>query len=1114
MIEEKKNTSAHVGDTSNQGKLKTQCRWLRRLILSGALLLAVSIVLVLLVPMLISYGVGKGYVLGVVNDQIAGEVDVDSLSVGWLSGQSLTGVVVRDVDGVEIARVGRVELADASLLSLVRGGLSLGELQIESVTADVIGYEDGTTNLQRAFAGQGVAPPSSGKTPTKRTPGGTSSSGKTPTGHSGGGVAEVAWPAGLSFGLVVRDVDISYRSENVTEPIRLMVSDADLSATDPAHLVLKLNAGLSQASRQGSVTADAQFDGLFNARGVYQLDKATAKIDMAATDLPIDLLDTLADQDGKLTELLGTSLNGKVLAGVTASGGKALIEATSEHLDVDGQFAFDDSSVTGIGTSRIRLTLTPDAWAVLTADGDKATSTLAQPVDVTVALADIDLPMNDGGLDLANASLDLGLVIGDAKLQIDGIGEVTLASTTGGINSTQLGSLITASFNTTSSINRKPGGVSLGIELADLFDADHQINASGLSAKVNGALTNSPIAAIMDELLPGVTHGLATRTLGPIMDAKVNIHATPQVEGHGVAGKFDVDLLTEGGEAGLMSTLIGRFAYGEEAIRTDLADGSYVKLTLTPGLIGAYQDAFGEPGEQGGQPDASAVSLSDPATIRLELSQASAQLRADDAGGYTLDPASIKLVGSVKSPKLVLEQLGKTAATLNELLVDIHSGGLAGDTRMMLNADIQYPAAAGDPPKPGAIKSTTTVSGLAGIDGAIEMSGASYKTDTHISQAPIDLMDAMFDMKGELVAAVGPRARVEAVGAYTPYPPDALTSDSPDASNTTGKDHGTGGIDIALKSQTASADMKLLIEDGRWALKADAPLSFQVTPRLSQTILKKVNPFLGGAISAKLPIGVMVKQEGFSVPLRDAGIADVNAGIRLELGELDLRGEGELKKLLDQLGVGDRSLLNVKFSPVVINLAGGKLSYKDLTMSIDKVVLGFSGEVDLGSELLDLRMTIPGTSLANIKWLKGAIPPDQVIVVPLTGTFDQPVIDFKLLTGEIAKAALQGQLKGVAGDAIGDKIGGDASEVVGGLLSDLLAGKKLEDLIQDPADTPTDETVDDSAPLDAQEAARKKQERQAANQALTDEERSERRERRRIRRERLEREQAERDAQQ
>jgi hypothetical protein len=506
------------------------------------------------------------------------------------------------------------------------------------------------------------------------------------------------------------------------------------------------------------------------------------------------------------------------------------------------------------------------------------------------------------------------------------------------------------------------------------------------------------------------------------------------------------------------------------------------------------------------------VSLGGATAWRLDVGEGFARFTSGEEG-YAFDPASVKLTSRLTSSELVLDQDGKRAAALTGLLVDIQSAGLSGDTRVILNAKIEYPdgpGGTGESAGSGAVESATNVSGLVGDDGEIAISQASYQTVTHIRQAPIDLIDAMFEMDGELVAAVGPRARVDAVGSYTPpgVSPGASSGDSPSDISDEEQAHGTGGFDLTLKSRTASADMKLLIEGGRWVLKADAPLSFQVTHRLSQTMLKKVNPFLGGAISGELPIGVTVKQEGFSVPLREAGVSDVSADIRLELGELDLRGEGLLKEVLTQLGVGDRSLLNVGFSPVAINLDGGKLSYKDLTMSMGDVVLGFSGEVDLNNERLDLRMTIPGSSLSNIKWLKGTIDPGQVIVVPLGGTFDQPTLDFKLLTGEIAKAALRGQLEGAVGGAIGDQIGGEAGAVIGGLLNEWLAGDKPTEQAGDTAEGSTGVPAEGAGGQQAQPDARQtpgEPVKPAAVKPLTDEERAARRERRRKRRERLER---------
>lgn len=1054
-------------------------RWPRRLLMLAGLLLALAVVLVLLLPTLLSSAAGRGFVFGAVSDSVAGEVEVDGLSLGWFGGQSLTGLVVRGEDGAEVARVGRIDLPDATLVGLLSGGLAVGEARIESVTADIVGYEDGTTNLQRALA------PSGGQAKNKTQP--TTGGGGTSGGTSGGGAA--AWPDGLSFDLAVRDVNIAYRAHGVSEPIRLSVKEADLSGADPTQLLFKLNAEVSRDDRKGSVVADAQVDGLFDGSGLYQPDAASAQITSVITDLPTDFLDTLADQGGKLTALLGPVINGEVRGEAGKAGGTARLALVSEHMDVDGGVAFNGDGVVGVGSSHIRMTVTPDAWAVVSSSGDKPASTLAGPVGIAVELNEFDLPVNDTGLQLDDARIDLKMTVGDAGLKIDKVGTVELKGTSGALRSDGLGTLLAGRFTTTSAVNGRPGGVSLDIELADLIDQTQQVNLSGLAAKINGRLTNAPVAAVIDELMPGVTHGLATKALGPTVDADITVNTTPRPEGDGVVGSFNVDLLTTGGEAGLLSALIGKFSAGGQAAHFDLADGSYVKFDMTPELVEAYQRAF--PSTDGDtQQGTGRMTLAEPATLRLNLSEVYGELQKDGEGAYAFDPTSARLKGRLVSPRVKLNQQDELVATLSRLLVDIQSDGLQSDTRVVMNAKLEYPPTnTDDAPRQGLIESATNVNGLFNAEGEMDTTSASYQTVTRVQQAPIDLIDTLFDMRGELVAAVGPRALLDMNGSYSPA--DGAT---PDAT-------GTGGFDMLLKSRTASADMKLLVEEGRWTLKADAPLSFQVTPRLSQAVLKKVNPFLGDAVSAKLPIGVTIKQEGFSVPLDDPGIGDVNATIDLNLGELDLRGAGMLRKLLEQLGVGDRSLVNVGFTPVAINLDGGKLSYRDFVMTMGDVALGFSGDVDLNTRALDLKMTIPGTSLSNIKWLRGAVDPDQVIVIPMGGTFDQPTLDFKLLSGEIAKAALKGQLEGVAGEAIGDKIGDEAGAVVGGLLNDLLSGKNP---------IPAEVVEDEATPADSPEAEPQSPQ---AKPELTPEERKERRERRRLRRERLEREQAEREKQ-
>lgn len=1038
-------------------------RWFRRVLIVVCVLLIGLVVLVALTPTLISAGAGKRMVMDAVSDRVAGRIDADAVHVSWTGGQSLTGVVIRDADGNEVARIDRVDLPDVSLLSLIRGGLGLGELNVNNVTGQVIGYDDGTTNLQRALAPTSAASTKPQTTPTNQP------------------AAKPQWPAGLSFTFTLRDFDVTYRAADATEPIRLVIPEAKLTANDPTHLLMNIGAEFSRARQKGSLNADAKIDQLFDANGVYQSGSATAHVDGTLTDLPVDLIDALSQQDGRLVSLLGPVMNGKVLADVTTAGGSATLNADSDTLHVNADVAFDDTGLKQHGESTIRYTLEPKALAALTAAQGQADTVLQKPVEIVIALNKLDLPFSDQGVDLSKLNADLGMTIGDANLKIDGVGDVSLAATTGSIKTTQLSQSLDVRFNTTSSLNQKPGDVSLTIKLNDLMNDQGRFDPTRLTTRVNGELTNAPVAAILDQLIPDLTKGLATRTLGRAIDATVSLNTRPADDGQSLAGNFELDVLTRKSETDLNATLIGSFGYSKQAIYPRLADGSFAKLTLTQDLLDAIRKAYQAPAKtEAGKPsaDQTRLTLGDPVHVRFDVTRLAAALNADPDGGYQLDPSTIDADASLSSPKMIVHENGKLAATLGDLLVSVkNSTGIAGDTQLTLSSKIDYPTEPGEEPKPGSIQSDTTVTGITQADGQLTLADATIKTDTTIRQAPIDLIDSLFGLNGELVAAVGPRALLTLDGSYTPASEGA-----------------TGGLDLFLKNRLASADMKLLVEDGKWTLKNDAPLSFMSTQSFSQVILKKVNPFLGNAVSVRLPVDVTILRDGFSAPVQNITLNDISANIKLDLGQLDLRGEGGLKQLLKVLKVDNQSLAKVSFSPVSISLTGGKLSYDNLVMGIDTVKFGFSGSVDLNNKALDMQLTIPGSSLAQIDWLGGRFSADEAIVIPLTGTYDKPKLDMKLLTGEIAKKAIQGELNNAAGDKLRDQLGDKAGEAVGGLLNELLTGQK-----------PTQDQADQADQPDAKDGE--------AKAPLTDEERAARRERRRLRRERLEREKKEREAQ-
>ncbi len=1031
-------------------------RWLRRLLLTGAGLLVVMAILVCLAPTLLSTQVGKGWGVGLLNDRIEGRVLVDRMTLRWRGGQSLQGVVVQDTAGAPIVRIARLDLPDIGLWDLLLGRLSVGRIEIESVAGDLVGYDDGSTNVQRALQPRGAG--SSNQT-TRPVP---SDSGST-----------AHWPGGFSFDLYIRDVDLTYRAESVDEPIRLVVKEAVVNATDPNLLKIRLDSAISKRDEQGTFFADIEVHNLFSSDGRLTPDQMTAKVTTDLAELPVAWVDEVLNTEGRYAALIGNRMNGHVLADIKSDGGTAALELVGEHLNVQANLIYDGNSLrTDDDASSINLTVSPEAWSLITRKDEAVHSELKEPARVALKLHRFVLPIDEDGLGLDRLAVDLGFELSDVRLAIAEVGDVMFASTAGRLRSDHFGEQVKLAFDMTSSLNGRPGKVHLEMGVNGLIGPDQRVNTDGITVRINGKLANAPIPAILDELLPAVTRGLATRELGSVVDADMTVRAEPN-DKSGIGGRFELDLLAGGGESAFQSALIGGFTVETGLIRAQLDNGSYASLRVTPGLI----DAIRRSEESGITDTESRIVLHAPAPVRLEIDRAVVSLNRKDAD-WTPDTDAARLSASLFSRRATLALDGRPASTIENLAVNLNANdGLGDQISIEVRADLLDPT---DPTrdKPGSVKSDNTIEGLFDDKGGMTVEQAVYTTETQVRQTPVDLIDALFGMNGDLVAAVGDRALLTATGRYQPS-----------------QDNGAGGgIDLLLKSRLASVDLKLVLAGDRWVLKSDAPLNFRVTPRFSQAVLKKVMPFLGGAVSAKLPIEVTVRQEGFSVPYRAPSLADVQARIDLNLGELDLRGEGVLKTILEQLGVGDRSLLTADFSPVAIHVDHGQIRYEGLSMAIDDVKLIFSGLVDLNSRQLDLRMRIPGTSLSHIKWLAGKVDPEHVIEVPLTGTFDRPTVDIKLLTGEIAKAAIRGQIDGQVKDVIGEKIGGEAGAVVGGLLNEILTGDRSDETAPQEATNSSDTPQQEPRTEDAGE-----------RRVLTEEERQARKERRRLRRERLER---------
>lgn len=143
-------TSYHAGDageptSDNRKPPKRRRRW-PWVILS---ILVLLIVLVALAPTLLSTGPAKSFVVGKVNEQLNGKLDVADWSIGWTSGVTLAGVKLDDDKGRRVAEIASIRVP-MSLIGAARGNLDFGDTVIDKpnlVNLEI--YPDGSTNLDR-----------------------------------------------------------------------------------------------------------------------------------------------------------------------------------------------------------------------------------------------------------------------------------------------------------------------------------------------------------------------------------------------------------------------------------------------------------------------------------------------------------------------------------------------------------------------------------------------------------------------------------------------------------------------------------------------------------------------------------------------------------------------------------------------------------------------------------------------------------------------------------------------------------------------------------------------------------------------------------------------------
>ncbi len=241
---------------------------------------------------------------------------------------------------------------------------------------------------------------------------------------------------------------------------------------------------------------------------------------------------------------------------------------------------------------------------------------------------------------------------------------------------------------------------------------------------------------------------------------------------------------------------------------------------------------------------------------------------------------------------------------------------------------------------------------------------------------------------------------------------------------------------VNVTGRNTSVAINGRISDDRvLTLYEPAVMHLNVTPRLAELYLSKLNPLFAEAQSGEKPVILTLAKDGFALPLSGGALSAIAMNGRLEIGTLLMkrgRFAGQLTSILRALGssIPNREQFEARFTPLVFTVKDGVVRSNDLWIDTDAMLLGAQARIylprDAGQEAnAEVLFAVPGETVRLIPGTQ-RVDPAAIYTTATAGPLSQISPDFKqMLTGVVAKAAA---------DAAGSSEASIAIGIVGGLM--------------------------------------------------------------------------------
>lgn len=323
------------------------------------------------------------------------------------------------------------------------------------------------------------------------------------------------------------------------------------------------------------------------------------------------------------------------------------------------------------------------------------------------------------------------------------------------------------------------------------------------------------------------------------------------------------------------------------------------------------------------------------------------------------DPQRVDVTARFAGGPLVMLSNGEQS-TFSDVLLAVRSEAVGDGVDFIINID----AGISESPE-------TAQRGELGVEGRVRNGFTDQRMldlDASVVRAPAVIADSLLNMNGYLVSTVGNEI--------------SATITTREFS----RNSGTLNMEIDalhgwMRAAASGSDGMLVFAEGS---PIEGELS--LTPLLRDRLLGNLHPLLGDIVSMPEPMRILISNA--TVPM-DGDISRLNADLQLTIGEVDIDPRTEVFSLLRMASGAEVQRLDGFIDPISARVRDGVISYDQFNVTIDRLTIPYTGQINLVDRSINLRTVMPLGQLL-VSGIREIPEEARMISVPLVtrGSFD------------------------------------------------------------------------------------------------------------------------------